>query len=211
MEELVWKQIKLMPMTDEYIKSLEQLIDFLDRKNSTAGDGNHFINSTSSLEKSLLETLNKLISNNNDIREIASQNIHNHSEEPFIARSLLIKQKQDSAKNKIIDVSSNKWNWNILTGKVLFSNEWCNSLGYEVGELRPHVKTWKSMVHPEDLSQTFSQLNAHLKGKTPIYVARNRLKMKNGKWRSNIDAGRVIQRDEKNNPISMEGVDIAIK
>ena len=200
-----------MPMTDEYIKSLEQLIDFLDRKNKTPEDTNHFITSTSSLEKPLLETLNKLISNNNDIREIASQNIHNHSEEPFIARSLLIKQKQDSAKNKIIDVSSNKWNWNILTGKVLFSNEWCNSLGYEVGELRPHVKTWKSMVHPENLSQTFSQLNAHLKGKTPIYVARNRLKMKNGKWRSNIHAGRVIQRDEKNNPMSMEGVDIAIK
>ena len=198
-------------MTDEYIKSLEQLIDFLDRKNSTAGDGNHFIDSTSSLEKPLLETLSKLISNKNDIREIDSQYFHNHSEEPFIARSLLIKQKQDSAKNKIIDVSSNKWNWNILTGKVLFSIEWCNSLGYKVDELRPHVKTWENMIHPEDLSQTFSQLNAHLKGKTPIYVTRNRLKMKNGKWRSNIDAGRVIQRDEKNNPISMEGVDIAIK
>ena len=198
-------------MTDEYIKSLEQLIDFLDRKNSTAGDGNHSINSTSILEKPLLGTLNKLISNNNDTREIAIQNIHNHSEEPFIARSFLIKQKQDSVKNKIIDVSSNKWNWNILTGKVLFSNEWCNSLGYELDELRPHVKTWENMVHPEDLSQTFSQLNAHLKGNTPVYVARNRLKMKNGNWRSNIDAGRVIQRDEKNNPISMEGVDIVIK
>jgi hypothetical protein len=57
-EERVWNQIKLMTMTDEYIKSLEQLIDFLDRKNSTAGDGNHFIDSTSSLEKPLLETLN---------------------------------------------------------------------------------------------------------------------------------------------------------
>ena len=89
-------------MTDEYIKSLEQLIDFLDRKNSTAGDGNHFIDSTSSLEKPLLETLSKLISNKNDIHEIDSQNIHNHSEEPFIARSLLIKQKQDSAKTRLL-------------------------------------------------------------------------------------------------------------
>ena len=198
-------------MTDEYIKSLEQLIDFLDRKNSTAGDGNHFIDSTSSLEIPLLETLNKLISNKNDIREIDSQNIHNHSEEPFIARSLLIKQKQDSAKNKIIDVSSNKWNWNILTGKVLFSIEWCNSLGYKVDELRPHVKTWENMIHPEDLSQTFSQLNAHLKGNTPVYVAKNRLRMKNGGWRNNLDAGRVITRDEKNNPTSMERVDISLE
>jgi hypothetical protein len=198
-------------MTDEYMKSLEDLINFLDRKNSTTENGNHFINSTSSLEKPLLETLNKLIANKNDIRDIDRQNIHNHSEEPFIARSLLIKQKQDSAKNKIIDMSSNKWNWNILTGKVVFSIGWCNSLGYEVDELRPHVKTWENMVHPDDLSKTFSQLNAHLEGKTSVYVARNRLKMKNGKWRSNIDAGRVIERDEKNNPTKMEGVDISLE
>ena len=81
-------------MTDEYMKSLEDLINFLDRKNSTTENGNHLINSTSSLEKPLLETLNKLISNKNGIPNIDSQNIHNHSEEPFIARSLLIKQKQ---------------------------------------------------------------------------------------------------------------------
>ena len=198
-------------MTDEYMKSLEDLIYFLDKTNLTTENGNHFINSTSSLEKPLLETLNKLISNKNDIHNINRQNIHNHSEEPFISRSLLIKQKQDSAKNKIIDMSSNKWNWNILTGKVLFSIGWCNSLGYEVDELRPHVKTWENMVHPEDLSKTLSQLNAHLKGKTSVYVARNRLKMKNGKWRSNIDAGRVIERDEKNNPTKMEGVDISLE
>ena len=198
-------------MTDEYMKSLEDLINFLDRKNSTTANGNHLINSPSSLEKPLLETLNKLIANKNDIRNIDRQNIHNHSEEPFFARSLLVKQKQDSAKNKIIDMSSNKWNWNILTGKVLFSIGWCNSLGYEVDELRPHVKTWENIVHPEDLSQTLSQLNAHLEGKTSVYVARNRLKMKNGKWRSNIDAGRVVERDEKNNPTKMEGVDITLE
>ena len=180
-------------------------------KNTTTNHSNHFIDSTSCLEKPLLETLNNLISNKNDIRDVYSQNIHNHSEEPFIARSLLIKQKQDSVKNKIIDMSSNKWNWNILTGKVIFSIEWCNSLGYEVDELRPHVKTWEKMVHPEDLSQTFSQLNAHLKGNTPVYVAKNRLRMKNGRWRNNLDAGRVITRDEKNNPTSMEGVDISLE
>jgi two-component system, cell cycle sensor histidine kinase and response regulator CckA len=80
-----------------------------------------------------------------------------------------------------------------------------------VDGLRPHVKTWENMVHPEDLSQTLSQLNTHLEGKTSVYVARNRLKMKNGKWRSNIDAGRVVERDEKNNPTKMEGIDITLE
>ena len=89
-------------MTDEYMKSLEDLIDFLDRKNSTTENGNHFINSTSSLEKPLLETLNKLIANKNNNPNIDRQNIHNHSEEPFIARSLLIKKNKTLQKTRLL-------------------------------------------------------------------------------------------------------------
>ena len=98
-----------------------------------------------------------------------------------------------------------------MTGQVIFSSNWCKSLGYKVSEIKPHVDTWKNMVHPDDIFQTLAQLNPHLEGKTSVYIARNRLQMKNGKWRNNIDAGRVIERDEKNNPTRMEGVDISLE
>jgi len=35
--------------------------------------------------------------------------------------------------------------------------------------------------------------------------------MKNGSWRNNIDAGRVVERDAQSNPLKMEGVDIALE
>ncbi len=198
-------------MSDQYIKSLEHLIELLEKKNTAIDDGTNFLNRSSHIDKPLLETLNKIIAGKNNSHEKENLNIHNHSQEPFIKRSFLIKQKQDLVKNKIIDVSSNKWTWNIVTGQVVFSTNWCKSLGYKVSEVSPHVDSWKNLVHPDDLSQTLAQLNPHLEGKTSVYTARNRLKMKNGKWRNNIDAGRVIERDEKNNPISMEGVDISLE
>ena len=201
--------MKLSSMTDEYIKSLEDLISYLDKKNTNISFESETIDSTLSLGEPLLETLNKIILNTNHV-DNNNLNTHNHSQEDFVTKKLLLEKKQDLVKNKIVDLSSNKWNWNIVTGEVLFSSNWCKSLGYECSEIKPHVDSWKNLVHPDDLSQTFSQLNAHFEGKKSVYVVKNRLKMKNGKWRNNIDAGRVVERNEQNNPIRMEGVDISL-
>jgi hypothetical protein len=198
-------------MSDQYIKSLEHLIELLEKKNTAIDNVTDFINRISHIDRPLFDTLNKIIEGKNNSYETKNLNIHNHNQEPFFKRSALIKKKQDSVKNKIIDISSNKWDWNIVTGRVTFSSNWCASLGYKVSEIKPHVETWKNMVHPDDISQTFAQLNPHLEGKTSVYIARNRLQMKSGKWRNNIDAGRIIERDEKNNPIRMEGVDISLE
>ena len=196
-------------MSDTYIKSLENLIKFLEKKNTSIDDSFVFGESFSKLDKPIHETLNKIIENENAAHKIDTLN--NHSQKDFVSRNLLIAQKQDLAKNKIIDMSSNKWNWNIVTGEVTFSTNWCKSLGYKVNEIKHHVNTWKNLVHPHDLPQTLALLDPHLKGETPLYISRNRLKMKNGSWRNNIDAGRVVERDAQSNPLKMEGVDIALE
>jgi len=154
-EELVCKQMKLSSMTDEYIKSLEDLISYLDKKNTYTSFKSETIDSTLSLDEPLLETLNKIILNTNHV-DNNNLNTHNHSQEDFVTKKLLLEKKQDLVKNKIVDLSSNKWNWNIVTGEVLFSSNWCKSLGYKCNEIKPHVDSWKNLVHPDDLSQTFS-------------------------------------------------------
>ena len=96
-------------MPDQYIKSLEHLIELLEKKNIAVDHGTDFINRISHIDTPLFDTLNKIIAGKNNSYETENLNIHNHSQEPFFKRSALIKQKQDSVKNKIIDVSSNKW------------------------------------------------------------------------------------------------------
>jgi len=196
-------------MSDTYIKSLESLINFLDKENTAIDEGFFLGESRSRLDKPLHETLNRIIENENAAHKI--DNLSNLSQKDFVSRNLLIAQKQDLAKNKIIDMNSNKWSWDILTGEVTFSTNWCKSLGYKLNEIKHHVNTWKNLVHPHDLPQTLALLNPHLKGETPLYISRNRLKMKSGRWRNNIDAGRVVERDAQSNPLKMEGVDIAIE
>jgi hypothetical protein len=103
------------------------------------------------------------------------------------------------------------WDWHIPTGKVIFSHKWCASLGFEPDELEPHVDTWKSLVHPDDMPKVWATLTPHFEGKTEKYECHNRLRMKSGEYRSNLDIGQVIERDgESNEPVRMIGHDLEI-
>ena len=104
----------------------------------------------------------------------------------------------------------NYWRWNVKTGYVKFSDSWCISLGFKPSEIDPHVDTWKSLVHPDDMPKVWDVLEPHLAGKTKKYKCKNRLRMKSGLYRWNMDYGKVIERDEEGRAILMEGYDIAI-
>ncbi len=106
--------------------------------------------------------------------------------------------------------SDGVWDWNITTGHVIFSPQWFRSLGYEPGELKPHIKTWEKLVHPDDMPRLKEILNAHLEGKTPYYQFENRLLTKLGTYRWNLDRGQVVSRDENGKPLRMVGSDIDI-
>jgi PAS domain S-box-containing protein len=100
--------------------------------------------------------------------------------------------------------------WNVQTGEVFFSPRWLATLGYEPGELEPHVDSWKRLVHPDDMPRVTEALQAHFEGKTPIYECQNRLRTKNGSYRWNLDRGQVVSRDASGKPLRMVGVDADI-
>jgi type I restriction enzyme M protein len=69
---------------------------------------------------------------------------------------------------------------------------------------------WKSLVHPDDMPKVWAVLEPHLKGETKHYKCRNRLRMKSGLYRSNMDFGKVVVRGEVGEAVIMEGYDISI-
>ena len=93
MEELVCTQMKPSSMTDEYIKSLEDLISYLDKKNTNISFESETIDSTLSLDEPLLETLNKIILNTNHV-DNNNLNTHNHSQEDFVTKKLLLEKNK---------------------------------------------------------------------------------------------------------------------
>lgn len=99
------------------------------------------------------------------------------------------------------------WDWNVQTGEVYFSHRWIESLGFSPQEVPPHVSFWESLVHPDDLQRVREVLQAHLEGKTPVYVCENRLRTKTGHYRWNLDRGMVVERDAEGRPLRMVGTD----
>ena len=102
------------------------------------------------------------------------------------------------------------WDWNISTGHVFFSPQWFRSLGYEPGELEPHVSSWEKLVHPADMPKLRKPLNAHLEGKISFFQFENRLRAKSGKYRWYLGRGQVVSRDPSGKPLRMVGTDTDI-
>ncbi|HLO57877.1 MAG TPA: PAS domain S-box protein [Bacteroidales bacterium] len=102
------------------------------------------------------------------------------------------------------------WDWNIQTGDVYYSEIWCNMLGYSHYEIEPSVKSWKELLHPDDLPSVLKTLNRHLHGKTEFYQSTHRLLTKTGDWKWVIDKGKVIEFDENGKPKRAIGTHIDI-
>lgn len=102
------------------------------------------------------------------------------------------------------------WDWNILSGETRFNARWAEMLGYAPGELEPRVETWQHLVHPDDWPIILAALEPHLAGATPGYRSEHRLQHKTGKWVWVLDAGRVVERDERGEAQRAVGVHLDI-
>lgn len=107
------------------------------------------------------------------------------------------------------DIEFGSWSWDIPNKQVTFSPNWFLSLGYPVpNNLNQGIDTWERLIHPDDKNRVTQLLNRHLDGKTFIYQCVNRLRMKSGLYRENLDVGIVIVRNSIGMPLKMNGVDI---
>src|SRR5919199_756657 len=96
------------------------------------------------------------------------------------------------------------FDWNITTGETFASARLLEMLGYTEGELAYRHDTWRSLVHPEDIDQAITAVQAHLEGKTPLYRAEYRLRGKDGSYKWILARGQA-QWDENGQPVRMLG------
>lgn len=102
------------------------------------------------------------------------------------------------------------WDWNIATGRVVFSERWATMLGHAPSELLPEYAQWEQLVHPDDLPRVLALLDQHLRGQTPLYEAEYRLATKSGAWLWVLARGRVLERDGGGAPLRASGTHMDI-
>lgn len=98
------------------------------------------------------------------------------------------------------------WDWELDTGKVIYSEAWARMLGYTLADLAQTVATWERIVLPEDLPYANEQIEKHLSGNAPTYEAEFRMVCKDGSIIWAQDKGRVTQYDKDGKPIRFMGV-----
>lgn len=97
------------------------------------------------------------------------------------------------------------WDWDIRTNAVYYSPRWQTMLGYEPGEVKPHINAKEKLIHPDDFACVKQKLRDHLNGKTTIYQSEHRVKSRHGKWIWILDRGKVVEHDRHGKPLRAVG------
>ena len=117
-----------------------------------------------------------------------------------------LRQSQEMLSLALEGANLGIWDWDLTTGKALWSERNQRMLGYEPNEFEPNIKNWKKLVHPDDWPLVSDHLNLHMEGKLPLFQAEYRIMNKCGAWQWVEAQGKVIEFDSDGKPIRMAGV-----
>ncbi|MDX2366825.1 MAG: EAL domain-containing protein [Colwellia sp.] len=74
------------------------------------------------------------------------------------------------------------WDWDVLTGEVLYSPRWKSMLGYTENEIKNEFSEWERLMHPDDLDITLLKVQELLDHKTEEYKTEFRMQHKSGQY-----------------------------
>ncbi len=97
------------------------------------------------------------------------------------------------------------WDWDLVTNQTYFDDRYYTMVGYEPGEFPMTFSAWEKRVHPLDLEESKSDIEAYLNGKSEKFDVEFRFKHKDGSWKWIRGRGKVVERDEDGSPLRFIG------
>lgn len=97
------------------------------------------------------------------------------------------------------------WDWDLVSGKVFYSERWKSTLGYLPGDIGEVIDDWRERIHPDDRQRVLSELDRHLAGRVATYETEHRIRCRDGRWKWILDRGKVIQRSADGQPLRLIG------
>jgi PAS domain S-box-containing protein len=102
------------------------------------------------------------------------------------------------------------WVWDVPSDRVKLSESWQELLGEPRCEITVDRRDLAALVHPDDLPQVVSVLDAVTRGRTAAYDVEHRVRTVDGKYRWIQSRGKVIQRDAAGRPLRLTGTNADI-
>ncbi len=118
-----------------------------------------------------------------------------------------LRQAQDDVRQRyalaVASTLDGLWEWDILSGRVQYSQRWEVLLGYARDEIPGTLEFFNRILHPEDADGVWTAVEAHLADQAP-YEIEFRLRAKAGEYRWFLARGQA-QWDAAGQPIQMAG------
>ncbi|MDP7592998.1 MAG: EAL domain-containing protein, partial [Litorilituus sp.] len=113
-----------------------------------------------------------------------------------------IKESEERLKLSLWGSGDEMWDWNIKTDKVFHTNTWSN-LAFPQDSTRN--ANAQANIHPQDVARVKQALTNHLEDKNEHFEATYRVKDNNNQWIWILDRGKIVERDEAQQPARMTG------
>lgn len=97
------------------------------------------------------------------------------------------------------------WEWDIASGRLDFSAEYGEIVGYGPDSIGHDVAFFESLVHPDDLAGVREDVARHLCGESEYSAHEFRLRRRGGDYIWALGRGRVVARDAGGQPLRMTG------
>jgi PAS domain S-box-containing protein len=102
------------------------------------------------------------------------------------------------------------WDWNVKTDEVVFNSRWAEMRGFRPDEIRPHIDSCHSGMHPEDRPAVLKAMTDCLEGLHSEFVCEYRVATKSGAWIWVLDRGKVVERNKDGHATRMAGTELDI-
>ena len=98
------------------------------------------------------------------------------------------------------------WELNYETRTVDCDKNYAKILGYSLEEFPSRFEERLELIHPEFLPIVEEKVKEHIDGKTEFYEITYKAKTKNGEYKWVYDRGKIVERNELDEPLKMLGV-----
>lgn len=96
------------------------------------------------------------------------------------------------------------WEWDLVRGRVFYSQRWREMLGLPSDGAAPSLDTWLTRVHPQDLERLRASLEALMHGHIPVHEYEHRIRDADHQWRWVLSHA-VLHRNAEGRAIRMAG------
>ncbi|TSA26984.1 MAG: PAS domain-containing protein, partial [Bacteroidetes bacterium] len=97
------------------------------------------------------------------------------------------------------------WDWHIPSGKVFFSDVCFTMAGYKPGDFKASFETWRNLIHPDDQPEALEHMDTVMRNPENLYEAEFRFRRKDSSYMWIQAKGRIVELDEKGDPLRMLG------